>query len=102
MRSEKTLCAGVRRELACAGCVTGCLSPVHLGSNLYATPGRYCGVSYLVFSEVKALERRTEAAEKAMATWKVCLGWLASVHSSKGGVGGYTLSVRAGRTLPCV
>ena len=100
MRSEKTLCAGVRRELACAGCVTGCLSPVHLGSNLYATPGWYCGVSYLVFSEVKALERRTEAAEKAMATWKVCWGGYRSQQQGWGR--GHTLSVQAGRTLPCV
>ena len=34
--------------------------------------GRYCGVSYLVFSEVKALERRTLAAEQTVADWKAC------------------------------
>jgi hypothetical protein len=32
---------------------------------------RYCGVSYLVFSEVKDLERRTLAAEAQMASWAV-------------------------------
>lgn len=37
--------------------------------------GRYCGVSYLVFSEVKALEKRTLAAEQAMEMWRVrCTG----------------------------
>jgi hypothetical protein len=50
---------------------------------------RYCGVSYLVFSEVKALEKRTLAAEQAMASWKVparpaCLCcWLAHVTSAE-------------------
>ena len=39
----------------------------------FTLPPRVCGVSYLVFSEIKSLQRRTEEAENTMLEWKVCV-----------------------------
>ena len=54
---------------------------VTASSPLAVSQPRYCGVSYLVFSEVKALERRTLAAEQAMEMWKV--RWTSGCHVLK-------------------
>jgi len=62
--------------------------------------GRYCGVAYLVFSEIKELEKKLKATQATMAQWKVHTHWRCGLlFRSQGARGSWSCSA-CDRTKP--